>query len=144
MDLYKAFDCLPHDLLIAKLAAYGFGTKSLKLLHNYLNGRKHRVRMSSSLSDFLEFLMGVPQGSVLGPMLFNIFLNDLLFLVKEDLCNLADDNTSYVCGENISSVLNRLHSDLEIVLDWVSNNGMVANPDKLQAIFLGTLLYDNL
>ena len=138
MDLSKAFDCLPHDLLIAKLAAYGFGTGSLKLFHNYLNGRKHRVRMGSLVSDFLEILNGVPQGSVLGPMLFNIFINDLLFLVREEICNLADDNTAYVCAENTSSVLCRLHNDLEIVLDWVSNNGMVANPDKFQAIFLGT------
>ena len=54
MDLSKAFDCSPHDLLIAKFAAYGFGQRSLKLLHNYLNARKHRVRMGSSFSDFLS------------------------------------------------------------------------------------------
>ena len=108
MDLSKAFDCLPHDLLIAKLSAYGFGTKSLKLLHNYLNSRRHRVRIGSLVSEFLQILMGVPQGSVLGPMLSNIFINDLLFLVKEEICNLADDNTAYVCGKNISSVLSRL------------------------------------
>jgi len=137
MDLSTAFDCLPHDLLIANLAAYGFEIKSLNLLCNYLSGRKHRVRVGSLVSDFLDIILGVPQGSVLGPMLFNIFINDLLFLVQEDIFNEADDNTLYVCSENISSVLSRLHSDLESVLDWVSNNGMVANPDKFQAIFLG-------
>ena len=58
-------------------------------------------------------------------------------MVKEEICNLADDNTAYVCGKNISSVLSRLQSDLDIALGWVSNNGMVANPDKFQLIFLG-------
>ena len=138
MDLSKAFDVLPHDLLIAKLAAYRFGTKTLHLIYNYLKGRKQRVCIGSHFSDFLEVLLGVPQGSVLGPLFFNIFINDLLFLVRENICNFADDNTLYVCGSNLESVLFRLQAEMEIVLDWFSNNGMVANPDKFQAMFLGT------
>jgi len=69
MDLSKAFDCLPHDLLIAKLAVYGFGIKSLNLLCNYLSGCKHRVRVGSLVSDFLEIIMGVPQSSIPGNLL---------------------------------------------------------------------------
>ena len=65
MDLSKAFDCLPHGLLIAKLEAYGFGLKSLRFLYSYLRNRRHRVRMSSSVSKWLELILGVPQGSVL-------------------------------------------------------------------------------
>ena len=133
MDLSKAFDCLPHYLLKAKLAAYGFGQKSLKLFMSYLSDRKHRVRIGSSVSEFLTILLGVPQGSVLGPILFNIFVNDLLFAVNEAIiCNFADDNTLYVCDQDITNVLRRLKKDLDVVVNWFSSNGMVANPDKFK------------
>ena len=116
MDLSKAFDCLPHDLLIAKLHAYGFGKRSLDTFYSYLSNRFHRVRIGSSFSEFLELLLGVPQGSVLGPIFFNIFINDLLFLVQEDICNFADDNTLYVCSHDISDIQYRIK--LNLVLEW--------------------------
>ena len=96
MDLSKAYDCLPHDLLIAKLAAYGVGHSSLSFLYDYLTNRQHRVKIDNSLSSFLYVRKGVPQGSILGPILFNIFLNDLLLSNREaELCNFADDNTAF-------------------------------------------------
>ena len=67
MDLSKAYDCLPHDLLIAKLEAYGFGIDSLKLIHSYLAERKHRVQIGNSFSSRKTVSTGVPQGSVLVP-----------------------------------------------------------------------------
>ena len=70
MDLSKAYDCLPHDLLIAKLAAYGFGQHSLLLIHSYLSNRKLRVKVGSKFSEWLWINSGAPQGSVLGPMFF--------------------------------------------------------------------------
>ena len=138
MDLSKAFDCLPHDLLIAKLSAYGFGNRALKLFYSYLSDRKHRVRIGCSLSDWLCALLGVPQGSVLGPILFNIFINDLMLTVKEcSICNFADDNTLYSMNKTLEEVLNNLRHETTSVIGWLNSNGMVANPKKFQMIILG-------
>ena len=72
-DLSKAFDCLNHELLIAKLNAYGFSLTALKLIHNYLSNRKQQTKINSTYSSLLEIIFEVPQGSILGPLLFNIF-----------------------------------------------------------------------
>ena len=138
MDLSKAYDCLPHDLLIAKLSAYGIGRKSLRFLYSYLTSRKHRVKIGSSISEWLEVFLGVPQGSILGPILFNIFINDLLFSIEKcDICNFADDNSLYDCDDTFNKVLSRLNFDLRLIIDWFHCNSMVANPEKFQVIFLG-------
>ena len=138
MDLSKAFDCLPHDLLIAKLEAYGLGKKSLRFLHSYLSNRKQRVRIGSSLSEWLLVLLGVPQGSILGPILFNVFINDLLFFINDsDVCNFADDNTLSVCDTSVNRVLKRLELDVNVAINWFHENSLVANPSKFQILFLG-------
>ena len=81
MDLSKAFDCIPHDLLIAKLAAYGFDIDSLVYIYSYLKGRLQSVRINNIYSLYQLILSGVPQGSILGPILFNIFLNDIFLFI---------------------------------------------------------------
>ena len=139
-DLSKAFDCLPHDLLLAKLKAYGLGNISITFLRNYLTGRKMRVRIASSFSDWLEIVLGVPQGSILGRLLFNIFINDLFFCkVDSDICNYADDNTLYTCGFSFDTIIPILQTDTRIIADWFVVNQMVVNEDKFQAMFLGTV-----
>ena len=138
MDLSKAYDCIPHDLLIAKLEAYGFNGKSLRLMYSYLTDRKQRVKIGSYKSSQSNVKIGVPQGSVLGPLLFNIFLNDLFYMeLNSEICNFADDNTVYSCGTRISEIMTNLENDLSTLLNWFYANGMVANPDKFQLMFLG-------
>ena len=80
MDLPKAYDCLPHDLLIAKLDAYGFGIDSLKLVYSYLTDRKQRAKIGTSFSTWKSLSKGVPQGSVLGTLLLNIFMISFMLL----------------------------------------------------------------
>ena len=138
MDLSKAYDCIPHDLLIAKLEAYGLDTCALKLVYSYLTNRKQRVKVGSAYSTFQNISTGVPQGSVLGPLLFNIFINDLFFTdLESEICNFADDTTIYACDTSIDAVTIKLKDDLQKPLDWFKNNGMCANPAKFQMMFLG-------
>ena len=140
MDLSKAFDSLPHDLIIAKLSAYGLSKKALKLLYSYLKQRQQRTKIESYFSEWLEIILGVPQGSILGPLLFNIFINDLFFIIKEtDICNFADDNTIYSSAKSMDEVLNNLTFDLENIMKWFKLNHLVANPDKFQMMILGSV-----
>ena len=139
MDLSKAFDCIPHNLLIAKLYAYGFDKNSLRLIHSYLKGRHQRVKINSEYSSWKEILDGVPQGSVLGPLLFNIFINDLfLFVQNSKICNYADDNSLMVADKNIDCIINKLESDIEILNSWFLDNSMLLNGDKCQFMIIGS------
>ena len=105
-DLSKAFDCIPHDLIVQKLYAYGFSIESLKLINSYLTERKQRVKMNDQFSSWLDIVVGVPQGSILGPLLFNIFLCDMfLFCNDIDFASYADDNTPYCIGKTPEEVI---------------------------------------
>ena len=137
MDLSKAFDCLDHELLIAKLHAYGFSIDALELIFEYLKDRWQRVNMNKNFSSWSELLMGVPQGSVLGPLLFNVYLNDLLWFTEGEVCNFADDTTLYGCAHQLDTLINSLESDSAIALKWFENNHMKLNPDKCKLIIAG-------
>ena len=130
MDLSKAFDCLPHDLLIAKLEAYGLGRSSLLLLLSYLKDRKQSVKIKGIRSLFQLIKSGVPQGSILGPILFNIFMNDLFYLLQNDLHNFADDNTISAVSQTISDLTHLLAFKSNLAIDWFRWNSMIVNPDN--------------
>ena len=134
-DLSKAFDCLPHELIIAKLNAYGFNLPALKLMHSYLSHRKQRTKVNHAYSSWEEILFGVPQGSILGPILFNIFLSDLFLVISDtDFSSYADDNTLYDSGNSIDEVISSLQESAEKLFQWFSHNQMKGNTDKCHLI----------
>ena len=137
MDLSKAFDTINHDLLIAKLEAYGFDESALETIHSYLSDRWQRTKVNSSFSTWRELLCGVPQGSVLGPILFNIYLNDLFYQLI-DVCNFADDTTLYACDMNLDAVIGQLEDNAYTCIIWFENNYMKLNESKCHFLFSGS------
>ena len=127
MDLSKLYDCLPHDLLIAKLAAHGFEDSASSLISDFFSKRYQQVKIGSVFSSYLEILRGVPQGSILGPIPFSIFINDLI-----KVYNFADDITIYSCSLNYKEAAQKLSNDIHIVLNWFKVNSMVENPTSFR------------
>ena len=105
MDLSKAFDWIPHDLLVVKLHAYVLSIDAITIIYSYMKRRKQGVKINDTESLFKKLLSGVPQGSILDPMFFNIFINDLLFFVNEaKLANFADVNTICVAKRDLNEL----------------------------------------
>ena len=130
-DLSKAFDCICHYLLIAKLNAYGLDRNALKLVYDYLRNRSEKTKVGSSFSTYLDIVFGVPQGSILGPLLFSIDLCDLFFEnYSSDFANFADDTTPYECGHSFNEVINNLEATTEKVFEWFSFSNLKANTSK--------------
>ena len=108
-DLSKVFDCLNHELLISKLNAYGFTLPALKLVLDYLSDRKQGTIVRNSCITWFEIIFGVPQGSILGPLLFNVFLADIFFILnKIDIANYADDSTPYASSNDVNALIKSL------------------------------------
>ena len=137
MDLSKAFDCISHDLIIAKLAAYGLDDTASKLIFSYLKNQKQCVRINNTYSNFENIITGVPQGLIVVPLLFDFSINDLFFIIESySIHNFADDNTLSVWANTVSDLINKLESDINFAIEWFKMNKMIVNPDKFQAIVL--------
>ena len=134
-DLSKAFDCTDHELLLAKLNAYGFDNWGLIFICSYLSERKQRIKINSFLSCWAEILFGVPQGSILGPHLFNSYICDIFFEVRDlEYASFADDTTACICLPEMIPILEKLKKGIQSMFDWFPENFLKANADKCHLI----------
>ena len=132
IDLSKAFDCLPHELLLSKLKAYGLPENSVKRLASYLGNRFQRVKIGDACSPWLSLCKGVPQGYILGPLLFNIFLTN------SNINSYADNTQLFLHGLNPPTTQTLLQNDLTLVSEWFQANGMTTNPSKCLSMWFGS------
>ena len=138
MDLSKAYDCLPHDLMVAKLEAYDLAKESLQLISYYLSYRKQEMKIGSAYSDWANVIRRIAHVSILGPLFFKIFINDIFLVVeKSDICNFADDNTLFSHGSSLPLILNNLKHDMKNLLYRFKINSLKANTGKFQFMILG-------
>ena len=130
-DLSKAFDCINHPLLLAKLYNYGVSPLSINMIFSYLNNRTHRTKTSESFSERSRIEHGVPQGSILGPLLFNIDLIDLFYECEESNINsYTGDTTPYSCARDTQTLISELKFISSKLFHWFQYNHLKANPGK--------------
>ena len=136
-ELSKAFACIPHDLLVTKLDAYGFNRDTVAYIYSYLKNRKQFVRINGTQSYFEDIISGVTQGLILGPVLYNLFFNDFFyFILLATAHNFADDNTLACFSKTIQELIGSLESECEVALNWFNENKMIVNQGKFQAIII--------
>ena len=138
IDLSKAFDMVDHYLLLDKLYSVGVQRSALLWFNSYLHNRRQRVGVQGFQSDFLLVENGVPQGSILGPLLFSLFINDLPDICSHSQVQLYADNTViYVSHKNVQQIQQNLQSDFNLVQKWLKNNKLLLNMRKSCSMLFG-------
>ena len=139
IDFAQAFDVIYHDLLLRKLTLYGLSANTLSLICSFLDSRLQKVSLKDNQSGFKTVLFGVSEGSVLGPLLFSIYINDLPLHIPSAQCDmLADDTTIHTSGQDVSAITAVLQSCLSDVVEWTHLNDMSLNPSKTKYVILTT------
>ena len=138
LDLSKAFDCVNHAILLSKLPYFGIRGKSFQCIQNYLDGRRQCTIVNGCSSDWAISAYGVPQGSILGPLLFSLYLNDLpIIAINSDISLYADDMEVDTTAPDLQSVVESLQKDLNVIRDWMSANKLKLNSDKCKCMLIG-------
>jgi retron-type reverse transcriptase len=137
IDLTKAFDTIDHGILLSKMSKLGVSSVAFNWFESYLGNRKQRVSVGHELSDELPVSYGVPQGSILGPLLFNIYIDKLPTILSHSEVSLcADDTVIYCYHANFSEIERNLNEDLLNVAQWLNENKLTLNLDKTNACLL--------
>lgn len=131
----KAFDCVDHELLIVKLNANSFNLFVLKPMHDYLSNMKQRTGINSCYSSWYKTIMGIPEGSILNHLLFNIFLINLFFIIEDfDISSYSDDNTPYASANIIDGFVKSLEEASTKLFKSSSDNLTKCNADKCHSL----------
>ena len=140
VDFKKAFDLVDHDILLTKLKSYGINNETLHWFKSYLSHRQQQVSISNTKSSFRPISCGVPQGSILGPLLFLLFINDLPLYTSNVFIDMyADDTTLYYIHTSQETIERNLQIALNELNIWCKNNGMVLNTAKTKVMLITTM-----
>ena len=135
IDLRKAFDLVHHDTLLHKIELYGMNDMTMRWLHSYLHDRTQTVSYDGHMSTSEYIKLGVPQGSILGPLFFIIFMNDVVLEISETQFDMyADDSTHYTSGQDVQQISTKLTEHSKPLCKWIDDNGMVLNVEKTECI----------
>ena len=141
LDLSKAFDSVDHSILLKKLSNIGVSDEALNWFESYITDRKQFVRIGSSISEVLPITHGGPQGAILSPLLFCIYINDLSRVPQAtELESFVDDSKIFMSFpiEDIASAKTKIREDLKLVATWFFENKLLINPEKTKLFLIGT------
>ena len=138
LDFKKAFDLVDHEILLYKLKLHHFTDKACELFNSYLNGRFQVIKNGPVVSEMQPLSSGVPQGSILGPILFLLYVNDLPLNLQSNINIYADDATLYKSSKSLSEINELLQNDLSKIDTWSKNNNMILNPKKTTCMVIGS------
>ena len=139
IDFRKAFDCVQHPVLLGKLASTGIDRKAVKWFESYLTGRKQKVLANNTCSTFQSVTQGVPQGSVLGPLFYIIYANDINKIIKKSKIALyADDTVLYTANPNFGKSVSNIQADMNALGQWCKDNGIGMNVEKIKLVVFGS------
>ena len=139
IDFRKAFDCVQHPLLLKKLEGMNIDGSAVEWVKSYLTGRQQRVFANDVYSQNLTVTQGVPQGSVLGPLFYIIYANDLSKIVMNcEIAMYADDTVLYISGNNFEASVKKMQEDIDAISRWCLVNGIMANTDKTKVMVFGS------
>ena len=137
LDLSKAFDSIDHSLLLKKLTALGFNQPAIEIISSYLSNRLQRVASNGVFSDWLEVKRGVPQGTILGPLLFSLYVNDMKTNANCEILQYADDTIVMKSAPNINHAIKNVENCISDLISYFEYHSLKLNSDKTEFIVFG-------